>query len=125
MCTNLYFNLANLYALPFFLSGRVVHLLIAYLPKVFDGHRSFIEAYVLYIPRKDCISVSNFLQVEEMAKELDMLLECIEGVGGFKDTSIALQKSSVVALEEGIWTVSERCRMWRVSFWPSSYISCL
>ncbi|KAM7522789.1 hypothetical protein LguiA_012691 [Lonicera macranthoides] len=55
----------------------------------------------------------QFLNVEEMAKELDMLLECIEGVGGFKDTSIALQKSSVVALEEGIWTLSERCRMWR------------
>ncbi|KAM7466239.1 hypothetical protein LguiB_013801 [Lonicera macranthoides] len=58
--------------------------------------------HVYYIYRGRIVSQSNFLQVEEMAKELDTLLECIEGVGGFKDTSIALQKSSVIAPEEGI-----------------------
>lgn len=54
-----------------------------------------------------------------MAKELDTLMERIDGLDGFSDASIAHQKSSVVALEEGIGTLSERCRNWKVSLLDS------
>jgi nuclear pore complex protein Nup214 len=50
--------------------------------------------------------------VEEMAKELDRLLECIEGPGGYKDTSITFQKESILALEEGLSDLSQKCRIW-------------
>lgn len=59
---------------------------------------------------------SIFLKVEEMARKLDSLLEGIEGEGGFRDASIRAHRSSVLALEEGIESVSEKCRIWRVSF---------
>lgn len=52
-----------------------------------------------------------------MTKELDVLFEHIEGLGGFGDASVSEQKNSVIALEEGIWTLSERCGKWKVSFW--------
>ncbi|XP_059628710.1 nuclear pore complex protein NUP214 [Cornus florida] len=51
--------------------------------------------------------------VEEMAKELETLLRCIEEPGGFKDACTVLQESSVVALEEGIRAASDRCMIWR------------
>lgn len=56
-----------------------------------------------------------------MAKKLDNLLEGIEGKGGFRDASITSQTNSVIALEEGIWALSDRCRIWRVCS-PSMYI---
>lgn len=51
-----------------------------------------------------------------MTKELDLLLEHIEGLGGFGDASMSHQNNSVIALEDGIWTLSERCGNWKVSF---------
>jgi len=56
------------------------------------------------------------LKVEEMARKLDSLLEGIEGEGGLRDASICAHRSSVLELEEGIESVSEKCRIWRVSF---------
>lgn len=56
-----------------------------------------------------------------MAKELDTLMERINGLDGF-NSSIARQKSTVAALEEGIWTLSEICRDWRVSL--SDFLIC-
>lgn len=50
-----------------------------------------------------------------MAKQMDRLLEGIERTGGFKDASVTYLKKSVETLEEGLWNLSERCTMWRVS----------
>ncbi|XP_069149411.1 nuclear pore complex protein NUP214 isoform X3 [Solanum lycopersicum] len=57
--------------------------------------------------------LKQFHDVEEMARKLDDLLKGIEGEGGFRDASIRAQSSSVLALEEGIESVSEKCRIWR------------
>uniref|UniRef100_A0A3Q7EWX0 Uncharacterized protein n=1 Tax=Solanum lycopersicum TaxID=4081 RepID=A0A3Q7EWX0_SOLLC len=57
--------------------------------------------------------LKQFHDVEEMARKLDDLLEGIEGEGGFRDASIRAHNSSVLALEEGIESVSEKCRIWR------------
>ncbi|MCD7449766.1 hypothetical protein HAX54_001335, partial [Datura stramonium] len=62
------------------------------------------------------IQSKKFHDVEEMARKLDSLLEGIEGEGGFRDASIHAHRSSVLALEEGMESVSEKCRIWRVSF---------
>ncbi|KAL6500068.1 hypothetical protein OROGR_027978 [Orobanche gracilis] len=51
-------------------------------------------------------------QVGEMANKLDILLEGIEGKGGFLDASITSQTKSVMELEDGIWTLSSRCKTW-------------
>ncbi|KAL3529808.1 hypothetical protein ACH5RR_009130, partial [Cinchona calisaya] len=51
--------------------------------------------------------------VEVMAKKMDRLLEAIGGEGGLKDASVTSQEGSVVALEAGLSSISERCRMWR------------
>ncbi|KAH6765370.1 hypothetical protein C2S52_000196 [Perilla frutescens var. hirtella] len=55
----------------------------------------------------------QFGNVEEMAKKLDNLLEGIEGNGGFRDASITSHTKYVSELEEGIWALSEKCRMWK------------
>ena len=65
----------------------------------------------------------NVLQVEVMARKMDSLLEAIGGAGGFRDASTTSQEDSVVALEEGLWTISERCRMWSVSLCNRSHLS--
>ncbi|XP_024984624.1 nuclear pore complex protein NUP214 isoform X2 [Cynara cardunculus var. scolymus] len=57
-------------------------------------------------------NLSEQRSVEEMAKELDALLNSIEGPGGFYDASVAAHKPSVTALEEGIWVLSDKCRKW-------------
>ncbi|CAL5404785.1 unnamed protein product [Camellia sinensis] len=54
----------------------------------------------------------QFGNVEEMIKELETLLECIKGAGGFRDACI-VQNSSVLALEEGTRTLFDRCRLWK------------
>ncbi|KAK3204827.1 hypothetical protein Dsin_018873 [Dipteronia sinensis] len=60
---------------------------------------------------------SNLLKqsgnIKEMAKELDMLLESIQETGGFKDACTVLQKNKVEALEQGLGTLSEKCRIWK------------
>ncbi|KAI3738793.1 hypothetical protein L2E82_28952 [Cichorium intybus] len=50
--------------------------------------------------------------VEEMAKELDTLLESIQAPGGFYDASVAAHKPSVTSLEQGISLLSEKCQKW-------------
>lgn len=50
-----------------------------------------------------------------MIKELETLLECIEGPGGFRDACTVHYESSVLELEEGIETLFNRCRVWKVS----------
>ncbi|CAI9263043.1 unnamed protein product [Lactuca saligna] len=57
-------------------------------------------------------NLSEQRSVEEMAKELDTLLDSIQGPGGFYDASVSAHKPSVTALEEGILVLSERCRKW-------------
>ncbi|XP_059281673.1 nuclear pore complex protein NUP214 isoform X2 [Lycium ferocissimum] len=68
-----------------------------------------------HFTRETCegIPSKQFHDVEEMARKLDSLLEGIEGEGGFRDASIRAHRSSVLALEEGIENVSEKCRIWR------------
>nr|XP_016501123.1 PREDICTED: nuclear pore complex protein NUP214-like isoform X2 [Nicotiana tabacum] len=68
-----------------------------------------------HLTRETCegIPSKQFRDVEEMARKLDSLLEGIEGEGGFRDASINAHRSSVLALEEGIESVSEKCRIWR------------
>ncbi|KAL9349059.1 hypothetical protein Peur_056314 [Populus x canadensis] len=53
----------------------------------------------------------QFGNIKELAKELDTLLECIEEKGGFKDACTVFMRGSVEALEEGMGTLSENCRM--------------
>ncbi|KAG8371782.1 hypothetical protein BUALT_Bualt13G0124000 [Buddleja alternifolia] len=55
----------------------------------------------------------QFGNVEEMARKLDNLLEDIEEKGGFRDLSITSQANFVIELEDGIWCLSDRCRMLR------------
>ncbi|KAJ6944960.1 hypothetical protein NC651_000098 [Populus alba x Populus x berolinensis] len=51
-----------------------------------------------------------------MAEELDMLLECIDEPGGFRDACTVFLRSSVVeALEDGMGTLSENCRMLKIN----------
>lgn len=49
-----------------------------------------------------------------MAKNLDSLLEGIEGEGGFRDASITSQTQCLAGLEEDIWALSSRCRIRKV-----------
>ncbi|KAJ0021493.1 hypothetical protein Pint_31483 [Pistacia integerrima] len=51
--------------------------------------------------------------LKEMTKELDALLQSIEERGGFRDACTISQMSKVQELEQGIGTLSEKCRMWR------------
>ncbi|KAL3850357.1 hypothetical protein ACJIZ3_012239 [Penstemon smallii] len=60
-------------------------------------------------------ALKQFGNVEEMVKNLDLLLEDIEGKGGFKDASITSLEKIVKELEDGVRTLSNRCRMWRYS----------
>ncbi|KAI8526441.1 hypothetical protein RHMOL_Rhmol13G0307600 [Rhododendron molle] len=53
----------------------------------------------------------QFGNVDEMIKELETLLECIEGPGGFRDACTVHYESSVLELEEGIETLFNRCRV--------------
>ncbi|KAF8398618.1 hypothetical protein HHK36_017549 [Tetracentron sinense] len=55
----------------------------------------------------------HFGSVKEMVKELDILLACIEEEGGFRDACTVFPKISVLALEQGIGTLSDQCRVWR------------
>lgn len=55
----------------------------------------------------------QFNNIKELAKELDALLESIEGPGGFRDACTISQKSSLEALEQGMVSLSEKCGMWK------------
>lgn len=47
---------------------------------------------------------------------MDTLLECIEEKGGFRDACTVFLRGSVEAVEEGMGTLSENCRMLKVIF---------
>ncbi|OIT39707.1 nuclear pore complex protein nup214 [Nicotiana attenuata] len=82
----------------------------------FPSQKGFVsEPLKPHLTRETCegIPSKQFCDVEEMARKLDGLLEGIEGEGGFRDASIRAHRSSVLALEEGIESVSEKCRIWR------------
>lgn len=53
-------------------------------------------------------------QINGMTKELDALLESIEVEGGFRDVCTIYQNGSVKALEQGMNTLSDQCRTWKV-----------
>ncbi|KNA07375.1 hypothetical protein SOVF_172500 [Spinacia oleracea] len=55
----------------------------------------------------------QFSNVQNMAKELDKLLESIEEEGGFKDICTAAHRNSLEVLEDGMNRLSERNRMWQ------------
>ncbi|KAL8204673.1 hypothetical protein R6Q57_010296 [Mikania cordata] len=58
-------------------------------------------------------NLSEQHSVEEMAKELDTLLDSIEQPGGFYHTSVTVHKQSVAELEDGIMILSDRCQKWK------------
>lgn len=59
--------------------------------------------------------LKQFSNVQNMANELDKLLESIEKAGGFRDACTTAHRSSLEALEEGMDSLSERNREWQSS----------
>ncbi|KAL1332925.1 hypothetical protein HN51_061691 [Arachis hypogaea] len=53
-----------------------------------------------------------FSNINEMTKELDLLLRSIEEAGGFKDACTKSLKSSIEAVEQGMETLSRKCKFW-------------
>ncbi|KAK8467551.1 hypothetical protein PHAVU_007G078700 [Phaseolus vulgaris] len=52
----------------------------------------------------------QFGNINEMTKELDLLLRSIEGAGGFKDACTRSLQSSIEELEQGIDALSRKCK---------------
>ncbi|KAL9233598.1 hypothetical protein vseg_008572 [Gypsophila vaccaria] len=55
-------------------------------------------------------SSKQFHNVQNMTKELDKLLECIQELGGIRDMCTSAHRSSLEALEEDMRNLSERSR---------------
>ncbi|KAF5822952.1 hypothetical protein HanXRQr2_Chr01g0032931 [Helianthus annuus] len=83
--------------------------------KSFDFKLSDKGNYKNQTPSRLLNTESNLSEqhsVEEMAKELDALLDSIEEPGGFYDASVTAHKASVAELEDGILVLSNRCQKW-------------
>lgn len=78
-------------------------------PRIYEENLSASSRW----PNNEQKLSKQICNVEVMARKMDSLLEAIEGASGFRDASTTSQEDSVAALEEGLWAISERCRMWR------------
>ncbi|WKA06734.1 hypothetical protein VitviT2T_024620 [Vitis vinifera] len=67
----------------------------------------------------------QFGNVKEMAKELDTLLQCIKGPGGFRDACTIFQRSSVIELDASLQDITSRFKerkyggLWQWSEFPN------
>ncbi|KAJ1391374.1 putative nuclear pore complex protein [Sesbania bispinosa] len=65
---------------------------------------------------KPAISSSDFSKqfgnINEMTKELDLLLKSIEEAGGFRDACTLSLRNSIVAVEQSMDTLSKQCKIW-------------
>ena len=68
----------------------------------------------LFFPHVCLTFLTCSIQIKDMTKELDTLLQSIEQPGGYRDACTVSLESSVVALEQGIGTLSDKCRVWKV-----------
>ncbi|KAF5947726.1 hypothetical protein HYC85_013683 [Camellia sinensis] len=91
-------------SIPFYSSGKTGAGITEPLPSIRSASLPSQQSFLSGKSSKD--------KVEEMIKELETLLECIKGAGGFRDACI-VQNSSVLALEEGTRTLFDRCRLWK------------
>ncbi|KAF5187282.1 Nuclear pore complex protein [Thalictrum thalictroides] len=76
-------------------------------------HKNLINSQFSYEMASEREFSKHFSIVNEMAKELDALLSCIEGEGGFRDVCIIFQESSVTKVEQGLENLTERCKVWK------------